>query len=340
MKKYLLLIPLSLASAFLLTACGSDADDVTPNTPDTAERTPIYLSAALASPNAVTRGTADLQTTEFVKDYGYGVGVYIYRKGQTAAANPDSYGYTNLQYAVRGTTGDLTLATGTSQPYYSAQNTSVDVYAYAPFQGTSGAGTSFADQAVQTDQSTDAGYLQSDYVSGKANFAYNANPATKHEVTLNHRLSRIKVILKAGNGVTDADLQGAVISLLNVKNKFTFNPLTTTAADAATMASDAATATIKTGTTLAAGTSADGTLCTYAIIPPQTIASGTEFIQIVLSSANKTATYKMKLAADATFAAGNEYTYTITVDATAISFTTSIAAWGSTTAQNGTAVLQ
>jgi len=334
MKKYLLLIPLSLASAFLLTACGSDADDVSPDTP---VRTPIYLSAALASPTT-TRGTADIQTTEFPSTYAHGVGVYIYRDGKTANENPDNYGYTNLQYKVSGTDGDLALDGSTTQPYYPNQKTAVDVYAYAPYQ----TGTApFTGMTVEADQSTDANYTKSDFVSGKADVAYDKDEDKKHEVTLSHRLSRIKVVLVAGSGVTNDALTGAQVVLNNISRQFDFAPLSTnTGTDLivsnVTVVSGSTDVTMGTLGTATAGDDASRTL--YAVVPPQTIAASTNLFTINLSTANSSAVYTLAPSTAQTFDAGKQYTYTITLAATALSLTTTITDWDRTTATtSGTA---
>jgi hypothetical protein len=330
MKKYLLFIPLSLASAFLLTACGSDADDVSPDTP---VRTPIYLAASLASPTT-TRGTADIQTTEFPSTYTHGVGVYIYRDGKTANENPDNYGYTNIKYDVDATsnTGDLALATGTTQPYYPNQKTAVDVYAYAPYQ----TGTApFTGMTVEADQSTDANYTKSDFVSGKADVAYDKDEDTKHEVTLSHRLSRIKVVLVAGSGVTNDALTGAQVVLNNISRQFDFAPLSTnTGTDLivsnVTVVSGSTDVTMGTLGTATAGDDASRTL--YAVVPPQTIAASTNLFTINLSTANSSAVYTLAPSTAQTFDAGKQYTYTITLAATALSLTTTITDWDRTEA--------
>lgn len=348
MTKTFYILGLSLVSAALLSGCSSN-EEIVPDVTD--GKVPINFATVMEAPS--TRGTNALQTDAFVSGYTatyhQNVGLYIYRTGERdKSASVDQYGYVNNKYDVSDPDASkvsaLTKSTGTEQAYFPGQNTPVDIYAYAPYQVSPTDVNKFADLSVATDQSAALEYLKADFVSGQlTNTPFTSDEATAHNIPMTHRMSRVIVVLKTGDGITDADLQGAKVTLLNVQNSFDFDPLAATAP----VTTKGRTTDIIMGT-VPADAASEAARTLYAIIPPQTIQAPKSesvtneplVIQIDLSATNKGAVYKLITTKDQKFDPGTQYTYTITVDATAISFTTSIAAWGSTTAQTGTAVLQ
>ena len=133
------------------------------------------------------------------------------------------------------------------------------------------------------------------------------------------------------------------MKLLNVQNTFDFDPLASTAP-----VTTKGTATDIIMGTVPADATTDAARTLYAIIPPQTIRAPKSesvtneplVIKIDLSDTNKGAVYKLITTTDQKFDPGTQYTYTITVDATQISFTTTIADWVTGTGETGKAVLQ
>lgn len=345
------IIALLAAPLLLLTACSSDdTATVAPDGP-----APILLGTSIAP---TTRANSELQATELSAANTDGVGTFIYRNTKTAIDN--EYGYENVKYTITGTAGDLTLASGETQPYYPMQKTSVDVYGYAPYLAVTATGTDpkykFTGCTVKNDQSTDLGYMQSDFVSGVLSNLTYANRTQMNVIPLNHRLCKIIVKLTAVGTLTmlPTNLMGAQITLHNIKTKFDFNPVATDASGdpiVSNVVADGTNTDINmgtTGTVTVADASSlttdeknevDKALTLYAVIPPQTLtgfdASPLDLFTVTLNSANNSAVYNLATKGTQQFEAGKQYTYTITVDATKLSFTTTITDWTKDAADQG-----
>lgn len=322
------IIALLAAPLLLLTACSSDdTATVAPDGP-----APILLGTSIAP---TTRANSELQATELSAANTDGVGTFIYRNTKTAIDN--EYGYENVKYTITGTDGDLTLASGETQPYYPMQKTSVDVYGYAPYLAVTATGTDpkykFTGCTVKNDQSSDLGYMQSDFVSGVLSGLSYADRTKTNVIPLNHRLCKIIVKLTAENTLTMTkdNLKDANIVLHNILTKFDFDATT----GAVTNVAEGTSKDINMGNTK----SDDESLTVYAVIPPQTLtgsdASPLDLFTVTLNSANNSAVYNLATKGTQQFEAGKQYTYTITVDATKLSFTTTITDWTKDDADQG-----
>ena len=142
---------------------------------------------------------------------------------------------------------------------------------------------------VLCDQSTSTAYYKSDLLYAVVK---NQEPVSQAVVLpFKHLLSRIQVVLVAGNGMTTTDLSSATVKLLNMKYQVIFSPDKTLSfasqSDLESMlgtplnpqVSDILMATHTVSTTTDASVT-NGTAYADAIVVPQTIAKGTAFIQV------------------------------------------------------------
>lgn len=227
----------------------------------------------------------------------------------------------NLKYDADGNSS-LTLNTSPTQdtPYYPATGNAVSIVAYHPYQVDAEITSSSAfDFTVKADQSTDAkAYHNSDLLHSSAK-EY-ARQSTAHSLTFAHRLSKVVCTLTSGAG--SPTIAGATVSIVNAQIKVSFKP------------SDGTFATTTSGGTQSAVTmNSSITSGSYiAIVPPQTFAKGSQFLQVTLSSAAGGGTLYYKIPNESTdkdlvLAAGNVYTYNITVNLTALTVTSTITPW-------------
>ena len=167
--------------------------------------------------------------------------------------------------------------------------TTINITVYAPYDEAVAAGSIPTTLIPKADQTLAADYLASDLIKGeKTGVGYTA---TAVDVTMQHLMSKITVMLTAGGGVTDADIEGAELVIGGIK------------------------ATLPTGETSAS----------VIVKPNQTFAAGTELISIDLSSG---AMFTHTLTQDLTPAAGTEYVYKFSLTGTELKLEgTSVTDW-------------
>ncbi len=227
----------------------------------------------------MTRVTApNLQSTQIVE--GQQVGVTI--TGASATHN-------NVAWMV----GDEGAMTNTGETLYYG-NGEATIAAYHPYNANWNATDASESFTVKTDQSTDAGYLSSDLLWAKKTASKTSDAVA---LTFEHQLAKINVTLV--NDSYQDDLSGATISICGTNITTLFNPITgaLTSTDGANITDIKAAETTSTAYTAS------------AIIIPQTVASGTQFIKV--EHGGKTFYYT--LSEDKTFASKNAYSYTLKV---------------------------
>lgn len=198
-------------------------------------------------------------------------------------------------------TGGFSYATPMTWPGEDA----VSIYAYAPYNATYSL-SSVCEFSVETDQSTDEGYLASDLVYGvpTAN-----NPVTKTAdgsvaMSFTHKLSKINInIIKNDKSV---DLKGATVSIWGTLPTTSFNMEKGDITEATGTATD-----IKAAVFAESATEFKAS----AIIIPQQVASGTPFVAIELTDGR---TLVAKLNTDITFIGSKNYTYTVNIGEAAV----------------------
>ncbi len=262
----------------------------------------------------------DLQLTQFAS--GEKVDIFLVEdvNGTATTTGDNITQYIQpLQYTADGN-GGLT-----NVQYWPTSGNGLHIYGVYP-SGAAGASASYNSTnisfSVKADQSSDTNYKASDLMTGKPENNPVSRTASNVPLTFTHLLSKVNISLSAGNGFEASDLSNAKVYIQNTKPSTTFNVQNTTL-----------------GTT--SGTTSDITVCTgatgSAIIVPQTVNASTAFIKVVVGGGE----YIYKLAAQTEFKQSSVYTYSIKVNKTGLSVTSSISAWqnvGSTT--SGTATLQ
>ena len=295
MKKYFVFA----ATVIALAACSSEEENVQ------SWNGEIRLSAV----NVVqTRAAQGIQSTAF--DEGEKIDVFINENATTPSIEyPQPLVYTS------GTGGVLT----TDETQYYPQSNGVNIFAVYPsgVAGTNVNATNVA-FAVESDQSEEDAYKASDLMVG----APANNPVSKTsgtvQLTFKHCLSKININISAGDGITETDLQGATVTILNTTTGGTFNvqtgEVTANGAQAAATPITAGTLEVREDT---------GVQGISAIIVPQTVSAGRQFISIRYGGDQQTPAtelfYTLPQAADVDFAAGYSYTFNITAKKSGLS---------------------
>ncbi len=210
-------------------------------------------------------------------------------------------------YQTAGTNQNLTC-TSQEKPYFPSNLNSITVRAFYPkskyIQG-------WKDRVytIAENQSTDANYQISDLMFGTPSPSWNgldANGKVKPTnnaipLTFKHVLSKIIINIPASVSQENKITQ---VALKNIKRSVRFNNYTGVADSAHTRSDNNSTNIILYNNS----TGTYGDIKCAAVIPPQTISSGINFIAI--TTTNKTIYYK--LANNTTFQSGKTYQYTIT----------------------------
>lgn len=315
MKKHLIFA----AALVALVACNNEEytpmDD--PNTP-----MEIRLSSGIdVQTRANSAEVPDKQIAE-----GQQVGVFI----NDAGSSNDVVG-ANLKYDADGS-GGLTLATDPAQatPYYPANGNGVKMTAYHPYNAGAAITDNGYEFAVVADQSSNANYYASDLLYSESEDY--ARQKTAHNIAFKHKLSKVECTLTSGSG--SPDLTDATVSIVKAKTNITFNPANGTLSDA----QSATTADIKLNSAIASGSY-------IGIIPPQTYAKGGQFLKVELSAAAGGGTFYYTIPnksddEDLKLGENKVYKYTITVNRTGLSVTSTIDEWGDGGIHSGDAEMQ
>ena len=288
-QKYFYLIA-ALAMA-MMTQSSCISDDFDPEV--------VRLSVEGLGNNATTRAasTDDLQNTQFVS--GLGIQVEAYATGGTST-------YATAVYNTTSTTGSTSgsiLLSPASTPIYYHPTSNIDICAFYPSSVASASTTTFTVNADQTTASI-ANYQNSDLMY--ATKLTNRAKGSTHGLTFNHAMSQIIVNLQPGTGLTASDITTNV-SAVKINNTIPTANLAF-AEDGSSVPTGVVTAT-------ASGSVGDIDITgdkasNVGIIVPQTVTSGTTLFTITYNSNN----YTYALTANQTFAAGNKYTYTFTLN--------------------------
>ena len=261
-------------AAVALTGCSQEEASVDTN------KHPLELLATIAKQG--TRASTTLQTDKV--DETVTLGVFA----TDASGNPIG---ANVPYIYNSGSGKwVKKDDAPSSIYFPMDGTSINITVYAPYdEQITTADAIPTTLTPKADQTQNADYLASDLLSGtKSDVKYTDTDVT---VQLAHLMSKITVMLTAGGGVTDADIEGAKLVIGGIK------------------------ATLPTGETSAS----------VIVKPNQAFAAATEFISIYLSSG---AMFTHTLTQDLTPAAGTEYVYKFSLTGTELKLEgTSVTDW-------------
>jgi hypothetical protein len=281
-KKLSIIFLLVCAASFAFVSCAKDNGVQSSD----AGGDVIKLTTSIGAP--LTKGTSlNQQGTQIAANEKVGVfiadasttDVFIKNKSFTA----DGAGYLN---------GDA---------MYWGSHSSIKVFAYHPYNSDwTEKMTENNPFSVATDQSSDANYYASDLLFATGTATRTKATAATGDVNLvfSHKLTKIGITITKGTGMTDAELSGATINIVNVKTATTFNP-----SDGSTGAATGDATTVKASVTTSAA------LTGAAIIVPQTLAPS-HFVEVVIGSAK----YYFTLPDAKTFEQGKYYTYTLRIN--------------------------
>lgn len=228
--------------------------------------------------------------------------------------------------------------------YFPQSGNKVNIYALhtnATLNGDAFPGSELTHEVAQDQRSTviesGKGYQGSDLVFAKSASVERTSNAVS--LTFAHLLSKIEVVLVAGDGLQANEIK--TVEILNTKLNAKFTPSKTagfsvTADGTITDQNPITIDNETTGLSEAEGNDEAKKVLNEAIIVPQTLASGTEFIRITTTGGG-VLTYT--LPAEKEFAEKTKYRYTVTANLTGLTVTSTISAWGKGTEDNGTAVM-
>lgn len=273
------------AAALTLAACTGDELLDKPNAPDA--QVELRLTSALEVQTRAAHGF-DTQLKE-----GEKVHVWV----DDATTDEPLYSSNTL------TAGNDGALTGGETMYFPATCNSASIYAiHGNFGNTDMAdfwGKEQTHTVMQDQRSDGRGYAQSDLVYCKlSNVSRNGNPTTVG-LTFKHLLSKVEVVLVQGAGKPTI----SKAEILNTRLNATFTPDKTD----------------ETVTVTASGTTGENPIeidndlsdVNEAVIVPQTLKKGTEFIRITTPGGEKLV---YSLPAGKTFKPGEKYRFTITVE--------------------------
>ena len=281
---------ISLAAGLLMVAGCAEDDGV--GSGRSQRQVPIELTATVKGETgewgAATRAAINLNNSYLPS------GSQFYA---TFSGYPENVTRSNAVYTIAGNAGAAYIAT-TEQPCLTISGTSTTVKAFYPSTVTEST-TSFT---VAADQSTDANYLASDLMYATTTVSTNANrDDAVGNLAFSHKMAKIIVNAYLGDGINSvtgvyivSGYKTIALSEGNCTLGALSNPL-----------SIVSPITVYSGTYSTLGTP----LQCAALIPPQTLSSGTAFLKIVTNAI--TATYILN--ADKQFESGKNYVYNICI---------------------------
>ncbi len=326
--------------SLLLAGCMAEVIDTSPQAgePDiTVGTAPISLMTEVDgqqeegdSLRAGTRTTnTDLQSTQFAS----GEAIYVYFPTNVTVGNT-----TSASSTIYTTTDGSGHTTPTTQPYMNSNIQTADIHAYYPSSHRQNT-ESFS---VLADQTSDDNYKASDLMYATTSVTKTAAATVTGALTFSHRMAKIIVTATADTGK-------GVSAVTKVRIIGGYRTATISTPLSCTMKTDGGFSnqlSTSSAITLYDNSTGAASVSCAGLIPPQTIAAGTAFLEVTVKTAGNltgTATYSIP-AGGKTLATGNAYTCTLSVNLAAIGVTTAITNWGnggSTDAtNNGTQTLQ
>ena len=196
MKKFFTL----MAAVAAMISCSDNVENV-PTTPET-EKLPINISTTLT------------RATDSAFEQGDKVGIFVVNEPNSLAASGNHADNIGFTYAGATWNPDTPI-------YWLDQTTKADFYCYYPY--AENASTTAHSFATKADQSTLENYKASEFLWGKTTGVTPTEEAVN--ITTNHTFSNALVILKPGDGFTEATLAAATksVKICGVKTGATIN---------------------------------------------------------------------------------------------------------------------
>ncbi|MCD8092450.1 MAG: fimbrillin family protein [Bacteroides sp.] len=220
-------------------------------------------------------------------------------------------------YAIHGNFGSTSFTDGTTELPSSLEHT-VETTQY----DTANSGTEMD------------GYLKSDLLYAVKKDVARSNSAVS--LTFYHLLSKVRIVLKKGDG--EPDLTGATVTIEGTKPKATFTLVTTDELSSSTTWSSIVTVKNSDDNTASPITIKTETIEDFnsvssygeGIIVPQTVSANTAFIKVKLATDKGGTTFTYNAPSGGLpFESGKMYTYSITVKSTGLTVTSSMQDWTS-----------
>ena len=257
-----------MAAIAAMISCSDNVENV-PTTPET-EKLPINISTTLT------------RATDLAYETGDKVGIFVVNEPNALATSGNHVDNMGFTYSSKWTP-DTPI-------YWLDQTTKADFYCYYPY--AEAASTTAHSFATKADQSSLANYKASEFLWGKTTGVTPTEEAVN--ITTNHTFSNALVILKPGDGFTEATLAAATksVKICGVKPNATIN--------------------LATGVATATGNKTNITPYLEngqyrALIVPQTTAEGA-LIVVTVDGVDYTLTRSM------TFKANKQHKFTVTLN--------------------------
>jgi hypothetical protein len=264
-----------------------------------------------------SRAASNLQGTVF--DASTYVGVFVFR-------NDGKAGYGEYNKSCTNVVEDNVAKLIPENPIYfplTEEPIDVVVRAYAPFTSSYGRLITY-DFDVQANQSTTTGYLRSDLMYGlpttgnPVHHVPTHDPAQKKQnvkLTFHHLLSKVTLTLQPVAPLKADALVGAQVKLKQVGTRVPFNLVDGTLGTASTP-----------GDVLIGNVAAATDNTVSGLIPPQTIAGGTDFFEVTLAN-GQVYKYAIPEASSLTLNGGRNYQFNMKFGANGVEVTISVADW-------------
>lgn len=230
----------------------------------------------------------------------------------------------------------------------------VKVYAFYPYSEFSAITdrTLLANEThqftVQTDQTTIANYRSSDLMADSIVGTGTPKPGIRNTtaaLNFKHLLSKVTIIVKRNSGITDAQLDGAVVWIKNTNtsaslnmNKMYLNETSSGSHDythASGSANNIKVMALATGDLPnSIDDASPSEIKASAIVVPQPIGTTNPFITVALTAASGSGEFKYTPGTTFNLVGGNEYIYTITIKNQGIDVEGVITAWDDNSGAN------
>lgn len=293
----------AIAIAAFLQSCSKEES---PGGPETS-LTELRLTSGVVIHSKASYPQADVQIAE-----GEGVMVYVDRASTEA----------EQLYSQKMTADGAGNLTGATTMYFPENGDKVNIYALHTNSAAVTAGsfpTTFT-HTVSTDQTTLDAYVSSDLLYAKA--ADIAKTVNAVPLQFYHQLSKLRVAIVAKEGIRQEDISEITINGLKSSADVTLSK--EAAPDFLTVTASGDPQPIKIGTDLSADFSDENIRFNDAIIVPQELTAGTEFLKISFADGKEVTS---DLYSGISFASGKQYTIEITLDKGLLSLATSVSDW-------------
>lgn len=309
------------AAATMFAACSNDE-----NIPGNDTLVAAQISAGISSPS--TRAADNVWEQDEI-------GVRV-----TNAPNSDMETlYRNVKYTTAATTSGAANFTSTNGIYFQDANETVTFAAYGPYKesaanalpGDDGDGIIKGSTADQSDRSKQKAF---DYIHASGAQASRINPTVSFSSNnqFAHKMTRLVIIVKPGDGVTQSDITGGSYALSGLNHSGQFDITTGTAEATGTTLTDNWSLTDY--SLMTEGETAQRTFT--SILYPQTLGTALTFTATINGQE-----YVNTTDINPALAAGTSYEYTITVNKTGLTVSgCTISTWSNGGSNSGNATMQ